>query len=182
MGNAVPGDALRLKLQSQGRNNEMDQSKSAHTSLPVGERGKGAQSLSFSAHKIPPKMESGGNVLSPMSENVRKGDVLRKMGSEVGSDVSGDQKSNDEDSGQSNFLDETKDEQTSGRPAWKLKICKFLDSYTTTTIMTLITIYALFFDDLRIIFFPKSIDDLFYGITLFGLVAYTIEIVLASIA
>jgi len=48
--------------------------------------------------------------------------------------------------------------------------------------MTLITIYALFFDDIRIIFFPKSLDDLFYGITLFGMICFTLEISLASYA
>lgn len=124
--------------------------------------------------------------MSPMSEaNRNKSDqAQRKMAQELNASMASDDQSREDndESGQSNFLDETKDEQASGRPAWKVKICKFLDSYTTTTAMTLITIYALFFDDLRIIFFPKSIDDLFYGITLFGLIAYTLEIILASLA
>lgn len=48
--------------------------------------------------------------------------------------------------------------------------------------MTLITVYALFFDDIRIILFPKSLDDLFYGITLFGMICFTVEISLATYA
>lgn len=47
--------------------------------------------------------------------------------------------------------------------------------------MTLITIYALFFDDIRVIVFEKKVDDYFYGCTLFGMIAFTIEIVLASL-
>mgnify|MGYP000975469509 CR=1 FL=1 len=47
--------------------------------------------------------------------------------------------------------------------------------------MTLVTIYALFFDDIRILFVPKRFDDYFYGITVGGIVLYTIEIVLSSL-
>ncbi len=42
------------------------------------------------------------------------------------------------------------------RPKWKVKIDNALDHYVVVIFMTLVTIYALFFDDLRIIFFPKS--------------------------
>ena len=48
--------------------------------------------------------------------------------------------------------------------------------------MTIITIYALFFDDIRIIYFPRSQDDYFFGITLFGMICFAIEIFFASIA
>mmetsp|Transcript_28745 Transcript_28745/g.43412 ORF Transcript_28745/g.43412 Transcript_28745/m.43412 type:complete len:284 (+) Transcript_28745:698-1549(+) len=48
--------------------------------------------------------------------------------------------------------------------------------------MTLITIYALYFDDLRLLFFDKSQDDVFYGITLVGIICFTCEILLASYA
>ena len=48
--------------------------------------------------------------------------------------------------------------------------------------MTLITVYALYFDDIRILFFPKSADDIFYGITLFGMIAFLTEIIIASYA
>lgn len=48
--------------------------------------------------------------------------------------------------------------------------------------MTIITVYALYFDDIRILFFPKSMDDIFYGITLFGMIAFLAEIIIASYA
>lgn len=48
--------------------------------------------------------------------------------------------------------------------------------------MTIITIYALFFDDIRVLLFPQDADPVFYAITLFGLICFTIEIILASYA
>ena len=47
--------------------------------------------------------------------------------------------------------------------------------------MTLITIYALFFDDIRMMAFPASQDDIFFGITLVCMIMFATEIVLASI-
>lgn len=47
--------------------------------------------------------------------------------------------------------------------------------------MTAITIYALFFDDIRILAFPKEADKFFDGITIFGIIMFSLEIVLASI-
>jgi hypothetical protein len=48
--------------------------------------------------------------------------------------------------------------------------------------MTIVTIYALFFDDLRILFVAKSVDDWFFGITLLGMICFALEIMLASYA
>jgi len=48
--------------------------------------------------------------------------------------------------------------------------------------MTVITIYALFFDDIRILLVPKRYDDIFFGITLIGMICFALEIVLASYA
>jgi len=59
---------------------------------------------------------------------------------------------------------------------------KILDHYAVIIFMTMITVYALFFDDLRIIIFPKSYDDLFYGITLIGMICFILEISFASYA
>lgn len=64
----------------------------------------------------------------------------------------------------------------------KQNIVSFLDSTLVTVFMTLVTIYALYFDDIRILFFPKSADDVFYGITLIGMICFAIEIILASFA
>lgn len=59
---------------------------------------------------------------------------------------------------------------------------KFLDHHIVVTIMTIITIYALFFDDIRVLAFEKTADPVFYGFTLFGMICFTIEIMLASYA
>ena len=67
-------------------------------------------------------------------------------------------------------------------PEWKKKTRKCLDHYVVVIFMTLVTVYALFFDDLRVIAFPKSADDVFYGITLFGMICFTVEIVVAAVA
>ena len=48
--------------------------------------------------------------------------------------------------------------------------------------MTLITIYALFFDDIRVLYVPPAWDDVFFGVTSVSLVCFTIEIVVASVA
>jgi hypothetical protein len=48
--------------------------------------------------------------------------------------------------------------------------------------MTLVTVYALFFDDIRIIAFSKQADLYFNALTLIALVSFLIELLLASIA
>jgi hypothetical protein len=62
----------------------------------------------------------------------------------------------------------------------KKAIAKFIDHNAVVAFMTLITIYALFFDDLRVLLFPAGADVVFYAITLFGMICFAIEIVLAS--
>jgi hypothetical protein len=46
--------------------------------------------------------------------------------------------------------------------------------------MTIITVYALYFDDIRILFFDKSVDDVFSALTLLGIIFFLLEIVLTS--
>lgn len=48
--------------------------------------------------------------------------------------------------------------------------------------MTALTVYALFFDDIRMIVFPKQADDIFFGITLVGIILFTIEVLLGVYA
>lgn len=48
--------------------------------------------------------------------------------------------------------------------------------------MTLLTIYALFFDDIRIISFPKSADEVFFTLTLIVMITFTLEIIVSSYA
>mmetsp|Transcript_43369 Transcript_43369/g.41793 ORF Transcript_43369/g.41793 Transcript_43369/m.41793 type:complete len:155 (+) Transcript_43369:354-818(+) len=47
--------------------------------------------------------------------------------------------------------------------------------------MTVITIYSLFFDDIRVLTLSKEYDEYFYGVTCFCMFCFLLEIVLASI-
>jgi len=48
--------------------------------------------------------------------------------------------------------------------------------------MTILTIYALFFDDIRIICVPKIADHAFYALTTLSLVSFLLEVILASVS
>lgn len=78
--------------------------------------------------------------------------------------------------------DEDLGEPPKPEPEWRKKTRKCLDHYATVILMTLITFYALFFDDIRMIFFEMSQDDGFFAITLIGMIAFAVEILLASIS
>jgi Ion transport protein len=56
-----------------------------------------------------------------------------------------------------------------------------LDHWITAIVMTLITIYSLFFDDVRVLAFEPDADSGFYGITSFCMAAFLIEIFLAAL-
>lgn len=64
----------------------------------------------------------------------------------------------------------------------KEKIAAFVDNSYVVLFMTMITIYALFFDDIRIIAFTKHADNIFFSLTTLSLVCFTVEISLASYA
>lgn len=68
------------------------------------------------------------------------------------------------------------------RAKWKISLDKGLEHWSTAIFMTLITIYSLFFDDIRILLLPKDLDDLFYVVTLVCMFCFFVEIFLASIA
>lgn len=78
--------------------------------------------------------------------------------------------------------EKTKKETTMRIKARKDAIVNFLDHGAFVTFMTLLTIYALYFDDLRMILVPKWADDIFFGITLMGMICFSLEILLASYA
>ena len=65
---------------------------------------------------------------------------------------------------------------------WRLQLKYMIEHPVTQIVMAIITLYSLFFDDIRIICLPKSVDDAFFGLTLFSFIAYCIEVVLASVA
>ena len=62
-----------------------------------------------------------------------------------------------------------------------VKVEWFLDHWTISLLMTCITVYSLFFDDIRALAFPKKSDPVFYGFSTFSMVAFLIEIFLAAI-
>lgn len=47
--------------------------------------------------------------------------------------------------------------------------------------MTIVTVYSLFGDDVRQLAFTKPADDVFYGLSSGALVAFSVEIILASV-
>ncbi len=48
--------------------------------------------------------------------------------------------------------------------------------------MTIVTIYALFGDDIRMLSFAKTADDTFYILTIIAMSLFILEIILGSIA
>eukprot|EP00828_Plagiopyla_frontata_P006566 TRINITY_DN12887_c0_g1_i1.p1 TRINITY_DN12887_c0_g1~~TRINITY_DN12887_c0_g1_i1.p1 ORF type:complete len:160 (-),score=9.54 TRINITY_DN12887_c0_g1_i1:186-665(-) len=52
----------------------------------------------------------------------------------------------------------------------------------TVTFMTIVTIYALFGDDIRVLSTNQDGDDYFYGVSSFSLAMFTFELILASYA
>ena len=56
-----------------------------------------------------------------------------------------------------------------------------MNYFATQAFMTLVTLYALLGDDLRIICWDKEADTVFLGITVASMVFFTVELVLASI-
>lgn len=58
----------------------------------------------------------------------------------------------------------------------------FIDHACVVVYMTLLTIYALYMDDIRMIALPPDYDDIFYGITLVAMICFALEILIASYA
>ena len=57
----------------------------------------------------------------------------------------------------------------------------FLDSVTISLIMTIITLYALFGDDVRVLVTNKDGDPFFWILDIIALCAFGLEIITASI-
>eukprot|EP00753_Platysulcus_tardus_P015585 PLAT5105.1.p1 GENE.PLAT5105.1~~PLAT5105.1.p1 ORF type:complete len:852 (+),score=467.46 PLAT5105.1:115-2670(+) len=62
----------------------------------------------------------------------------------------------------------------------RAKALAFVDHKYVQAVMTVITIYALFGDDLRLAATPRSADDAFYALGLVALILFTVELVLNS--
>jgi succinate-acetate transporter protein len=61
-------------------------------------------------------------------------------------------------------------------------LATFIDSTEVVIFMTVITIFGLFFDDIRVLEFNQSTDDIFFGMTLFGMICFTLEMFISSFA
>ena len=59
---------------------------------------------------------------------------------------------------------------------------KILDNKWTVIWMTALTVYALFFDDFRIIFVGKDKDDIFFALSTMALFFFVLELILSSVA
>ena len=57
----------------------------------------------------------------------------------------------------------------------------FLSSYPVVIFMSVVTVYTLFFDDIRVIAFPIEEDVIFYSITSGALIIFVVELVVASV-
>jgi len=79
------------------------------------------------------------------------------------------------------FLDESKAEEAKKWPQWKVRLDKLLESYPVVATMSLVTIYTLFFDDIREIALPASADPIAWGVTCGCTALFLIELVLAAI-
>ena len=61
------------------------------------------------------------------------------------------------------------------------KISHFVESVPFSILMAIVTIYALFGDDIRILTVNKSGDDAFFGLTIVCMVCFTLEIIFTCI-
>ena len=68
------------------------------------------------------------------------------------------------------------------RAKWRIKTEKILENYIVVSVMSLITIYSLFFDDVRVLAVTVNEDNIFYIITCVCFAAFAIEIFFASIS
>ena len=72
-----------------------------------------------------------------------------------------------------------KTNQEKPHPKFKERVANFLDSSQVTIFMTVVTVYALFGDDIRLAAFSKPADNVFNGLTLASLVLFSAELILS---
>mmetsp|Transcript_33782 Transcript_33782/g.40808 ORF Transcript_33782/g.40808 Transcript_33782/m.40808 type:complete len:903 (+) Transcript_33782:122-2830(+) len=68
------------------------------------------------------------------------------------------------------------------KPQWKEFLLNAVESPAVSIFMTIVTLWALFGDDLRLIVTHKADDEVFEGITIFMLVVFSLELIALSIA
>ena len=57
-----------------------------------------------------------------------------------------------------------------------------MNHWAVTTIMTLVTLFALFGDDIKLAFFTKEVDDVFDNLTFVCLIMFSVEITFNAIS
>jgi hypothetical protein len=63
----------------------------------------------------------------------------------------------------------------------KRKIRKFMNLTMVNIVMTVVTIYALFGDDFRLIYAPVDSDSTFTGLSIVSMVLFALELILSSV-
>lgn len=66
-------------------------------------------------------------------------------------------------------------------PLWVLGLRNFMNHWIVTTAMTIVTLFALFGDDIKVAYFEKPQDIWFDNITFACLILFSIEIFLNAI-
>lgn len=66
-------------------------------------------------------------------------------------------------------------------PLWILSLRNFMNHWLVTTIMTIVTLFALFGDDIKLAYFEKPQDIWFDNITFACLILFSVEIALNAI-
>ena len=80
---------------------------------------------------------------------------------------------------------DTEGEQLEFKPMWKRRreqLERIMNHWSVNLITMIMTIFALFGDDVRLAFFDKEADPLFYNLTLICLIGFTLEITLNCVA
>ena len=67
-------------------------------------------------------------------------------------------------------------------PHWKLSMQRFIDNWIFMSWMTILTVYALFGDDIRLAATGRSKDDVFFALSAFCLAFFVFEMAVASIS
>lgn len=78
--------------------------------------------------------------------------------------------------------DEDEENKKKPRPLWVVKLGKFMNHWSVTTVMTIVTLFALFGDDIKLAFYTKEVDDTFDNIAFFCLIMFSVEITLNAIS
>jgi hypothetical protein len=116
--------------------------------------------------------------------NLKRGSGVSSLGLDTGKEESEDEEPEEEEVKQVRKRDKKERGKTILRSCPRLVRCinAVLDNKLYIAFMTIVTMYALFVDDIRILLCPKSWDEIFYGITSAALFFFLQELVLSSLA